>query len=62
MEAFDRLAAICGAFTRHWTSDLNSNISSDISNYEYLCQYMQSCTLLSETGKLSKKKFKQIYQ
>uniref|UniRef100_A0A182NB68 Ras-GEF domain-containing protein n=1 Tax=Anopheles dirus TaxID=7168 RepID=A0A182NB68_9DIPT len=45
--AFDRLAAIVGAFTKHMIQ-VNQTLP-DVGQYGTLCQYMQSCKLLNET-------------
>ncbi|XP_058445942.1 ras-GEF domain-containing family member 1B isoform X2 [Malaya genurostris] len=45
--AFDRLAAITGAFTRHMCQ-VNQTLP-DVGEFVHLCQYMQSCKLLNET-------------
>ncbi|XP_050077438.1 ras-GEF domain-containing family member 1B isoform X2 [Anopheles maculipalpis] len=47
MTAFDRLAAIVGAFTRHMIQ-VNQTLP-DVGQYATLCQFMQSCKLLNET-------------
>ncbi|XP_052867517.1 ras-GEF domain-containing family member 1B [Anopheles cruzii] len=47
MTAFDRLAAIVGAFTRHM-NQVNQTLP-DVGEYAILCQFMQSCKLLNET-------------
>ncbi|XP_053677348.1 ras-GEF domain-containing family member 1B [Anopheles nili] len=47
MTAFDRLAAIVGAFTKHM-SQVNQTLP-DVGQYATLCQFMQSCKLLNET-------------
>lgn len=49
MTAFDRLAAIVGAFTRHM-NQVNQTLP-DVGEYAMLCRFMQSCKLLNETGK-----------
>ncbi|XP_055544985.1 ras-GEF domain-containing family member 1B isoform X2 [Wyeomyia smithii] len=45
--AFDRLAAIVGAFTRHMCQ-VNQTLP-EVGEFAHLCYYMQSCRLLSET-------------
>ncbi|XP_049536781.1 ras-GEF domain-containing family member 1B [Anopheles darlingi] len=45
--AFDRLAAIVGAFTRHM-NQVNQTLP-DVGEYAMLCRFMQSCKLLNET-------------
>ncbi|XP_055639540.1 ras-GEF domain-containing family member 1B [Toxorhynchites rutilus septentrionalis] len=45
--AFDRLAAIVGAFTKHMCQ-VNQTLP-DIGEFAQLCRHMQSCKLLSET-------------
>ncbi|XP_049288141.1 ras-GEF domain-containing family member 1B-like isoform X2 [Anopheles funestus] len=47
MTAFDRLAAIVGAFTKHMIQ-VNQTLP-DVGQYATLCQFMQSCKLLNET-------------
>lgn len=47
--AFDRLAAIVGAFTKHMC-EVNTKLP-EISGYENLCRHIQSCSLLNESGK-----------
>ncbi|XP_050082331.1 ras-GEF domain-containing family member 1B-like [Anopheles aquasalis] len=47
MTAFDRLAAIVGAFTRHM-NQVNQTLP-DVGEYAMLCRFMQSCKLLNET-------------
>uniref|UniRef100_A0A8D8A016 Ras-GEF domain-containing family member 1B-A n=1 Tax=Culex pipiens TaxID=7175 RepID=A0A8D8A016_CULPI len=47
MSAFDRLAAVVGAFTRHM-SQVNQTLP-DVGAYGLLCHHMQSCRLLNET-------------
>ncbi|KAL1390387.1 hypothetical protein pipiens_012386 [Culex pipiens pipiens] len=47
MSAFDRLAAVVGAFTRHM-SQVNQTLP-DVGAYGHLCHHMQSCRLLNET-------------
>lgn len=46
--AFDRLAAIVGAFTRHM-ADVNANLT-EVQEYEEIYRYMQTCTLLNDAG------------
>ncbi|KFB39261.1 AGAP008775-PA-like protein [Anopheles sinensis] len=48
MTAFDRMAAIVGAFTKHM-GQVNQTLP-DVGEFGALCQYMQSCKLRNETG------------
>lgn len=50
MAAFNRLAAIVGAFTRHM-SDANTSLPEVADEYEQIHRHMHSCSLLNETGK-----------
>lgn len=49
MSAFNRMALIVGAFTRHM-KDMNRESHQDTSEYDHLCHYMQSCHLMSDSG------------
>lgn len=49
MIAFDKLAAIVGAFTRHM-ADVNTNLV-EVQEYEEIYRYMQTCKLLNDAGK-----------
>lgn len=46
--AFDRLATIVGAFTKHMT-DVNANLT-DAKEYEDIYRHMQTCKLLTDAG------------
>lgn len=52
--AFNRLAAIVGAFTQHMC-DANNGTAPPTDDGEYadLCQHMQNCTLQNEKGRNS---------
>lgn len=49
MAAFNRLAAIVGAFTKHMC-DVNTTLSDVGDEYGDICRHMQNCTLQNETG------------
>lgn len=46
--AFDRLATIVGAFTKHMT-EVNANLT-DAKEYEDVYRHMQTCKLLTDAG------------
>lgn len=55
--AFNRLAAIVGAFTKHMCDTVTNAVpqTSDVRDeYQNLCRRMQSCTLLTDNGTLLK--------
>ncbi|KXJ80627.1 hypothetical protein RP20_CCG023950, partial [Aedes albopictus] len=49
MTAFDRMAAIAGAFTKHMCQ-VNQTLP-DVGEFATLCRHMQSCKLPNESGK-----------
>lgn len=49
MAAFNQIAAIVGTFTKH-IKEVSQ--SSDLGEHENLGRYMQSCNLMTESGKL----------
>ncbi|XP_063701831.1 ras-GEF domain-containing family member 1B [Culicoides brevitarsis] len=48
MTACNRLAAVVGAFTRH-IRDIHTSLTEPGNEHDALCQYMQSCKLMSES-------------
>lgn len=55
--AFDRMAAIVGAFTKHMNAVKSPN-EAPPGEYKTFCQHMQRSSKLSESGKSAKELYK----